>query len=332
MLKGLFIMDKNIVNQVYPDDVQNEIRTLVEITALPLSKQEVEEDKTILNDIDFIFSSWGGPTLDEDFLKHAPKLKALFYAAGSVKKIVTEDSWKAGIKIMNANVANAIPVAEYALSQILFSLKDGWQMTRKLRETKVYPEIPYINVVGAYKSTVGLISLSAVGRKTIELLQPFDLEVIAYDPFVSEEEAKELNVKLCSLEEVFQKSDVVSLHSPLLKETTGMITGELIVSMKDYATFINTARGAIVKEDEMVEILKRRTDLTAILDVTCPEPPPKTSMLYTLPNVVLTPHIAGSMGGEMGRMGAYMLEELKRYLDNKPLDWEITEEAFKHMA
>ncbi|MEG0498187.1 hydroxyacid dehydrogenase [Carnobacterium sp. CS13] len=325
-------MDKNIVNQVYPDDVQNEIRTLVEITALPLSKQEVEEDKTILNDIDFIFSSWGGPTLDEDFLKHAPKLKALFYAAGSVKKIVTEDSWKAGIKIMNANVANAIPVAEYALSQILFSLKDGWQMTRKLRETKVYPEIPYINVVGAYKSTVGLISLSAVGRKTIELLQPFDLEVIAYDPFVSEEEAKELNVKLCSLEEVFQKSDVVSLHSPLLKETTGMITGELIVSMKDYATFINTARGAIVKEDEMVEILKRRTDLTAILDVTCPEPPPKTSMLYTLPNVVLTPHIAGSMGGEMGRMGAYMLEELKRYLDNKPLDWEITEEAFKHMA
>ena len=332
MLKGLFIMDKNVINQVYPNDIKNDIKTLVEITAPPLSKQEIEEDKTILNDIDFIFSSWGGPTLNEDFLKHAPKLKALFFAAGSVKKIVTEDSWKAGIKIMNANVANAIPVAEYALSQILFSLKDGWQMTRKLRETRVYPEIPYMNVVGAYKSTIGLISLSAVGRKTNELLQPFDLEVIAYDPFVSEEEAKELNVKLCSLEEVFQKANVVSLHSPLLKETTGMITGELIASMKEHATFINTARGAIVKEDEMIEVLKRREDLTAILDVTYPEPALKTSMLYTLPNVVLTPHIAGSMGGEMGRMGAYMLEELKRYLDNESLKWEVTEEAFKHMA
>lgn len=332
MIKGIFIMDQKTINQVYPESIQNEIKELVEIIAPPLTKYEIEKKRDLLADVEIIFSGWGGPTLDKEFLKYTPKLKTLFYAAGSVKEIVTEDSWSAGIQIVNANVANAVPVAEYTLSQIIFSLKNGWQMTRNLRETRNYPKSPYENVVGGYKSTVGLISLSAIGRKTNELLQLFDLDVIAYDPFVSEKEAKELNVKLCSLAEVFKESDIVSLHSPLLEETKGMITGDLISSMKKNSTFINTARGAIVKEDEMIDILKIRKDLTAILDVTNPEPPLNTSMLYELSNVVLTPHIAGSMGGEMGRMGEYMLEELKRYLSGEPLKWEVTETAFKFMA
>lgn len=102
--------------------------------------------------------------------------------------------------------------------------------------------------------------------------------------------------------------------------------------MKPYASFINTARGAIVNEDEMIAVLQNREDITAILDVTYPEPPTPTSPLYTLENVVLTPHIAGSENAECGRMGAYMLAEFKNYLHGKPLQWEVTKEKFDFMA
>lgn len=205
-------------------------------------------------------------------------------------------------------------------------------MIRQVRKTREYPQWPYLTIRGSYKSKVGLISLSSVGRKTNEFLQNFDVEVLAYDPFVSEEAAKALNVKRVSLEEIFTESDVVSLHSPLLPETEGMIDGKLLSSMKERATFINTARGAIVKEEEMIEVLNNRPDLTAILDVTNPEPPVKDSPLFTMENVVLTPHIAGSLGNETGRLGEYMLHELKSYLKAEPLQYEITEGRFKTLA
>jgi len=149
---------------------------------------------------------------------------------------------------------------------------------------------------------------------------------------VTDEIAKDLNVQLCSLETLFEQCDVVSLHTPWLKETEGMITGKHIASMKPGATFINTSRGAIVNEPEMINVLKERPDLFAVLDVTYPEPPQPGSDLYTLPNVILTPHIAGSMNGECRRMGRYMVEELQRYLSGQPLQWQITKERAAIMA
>ena len=158
------------------------------------------------------------------------------------------------------------------------------------------------------------------------MLRAFDLRVIAYDPFVSPAEAAEVGVTLVSLEELFARSDVVSLHPPLLEETVGMVTGQHIAQMKRGATFINTARGEVVREDEMIEVLKRRPDLLAVLDVASEEPPHEDSPLYTLPNVVLTPHIAGSVGQECRRMGQCMVEELARYLAGQPLQWPVTRE------
>lgn len=145
-------------------------------------------------------------------------------------------------------------------------------------------------------------------------------------------EAAALNVKKVDLETLFKESEVVSLHTPLLPETTGMITGKHIQSMKPHTTFINTARGAIVKENDMIAVLKERTDLTAVLDVTHPEPPEKDFPLYEMENIILTPHIAGSLGSEVGRMGEYMLQELKQYLAAEPLKYQITKEKYQLMA
>ena len=209
-----------------------------------------------------------------------------------------------------------------ALATILFSLKHGWQLARMTKAGRCHPDRN--QVPGCYGSTVGLVSLGAIARKLLELLRPFDLNVLVYDPFLAEHDAAALDVELVSLEAIFQRSDVVSLHTPVFPETFGMITGQHIASMKPGATFINTARGELVREEEMIEVLSRRPDLQAVLDVTIKEPPKPDSPLYTLENVVLTPHIAGSAGNECRRMGRYMVDELQRYLDGQPLKYALT--------
>jgi phosphoglycerate dehydrogenase-like enzyme len=124
----------------------------------------------------------------------------------------------------------------------------------------------------------------------------------------------------------------VSLHTPWLPATENLITGELLASMKQDATFINTARGAVVNQEEMIRVLQERTDLYAVLDVVYPEPVEDGSPLTVLPNVVLTPHIAGSMDRECNRMGRFMVEELQRWLRGEPLQWQVTREKFQIMA
>lgn len=327
MLQGIFILDD--VDLIYGSTYE-EIKNYVHIYAPPQTRETIRENLPLLEKADVIFSGWGGPLLDEEFLSAAPNLKAIFYGAGTIKYMVTDEFWKRDIKITSAYAANAVPVVEYALSQILFSLKRGWHYVLQTKKMKRYGK--KTEVPGGYGSTVGLVSLGMIGKKMCEKLNQFDLHLIAYDPYVSQKEAEQLNVEKCSLEELFRRADVVSLHAPWLKETEGLITGQHFASMKENATFINTSRGAIVRENEMIEVLKKRSDLYAILDVTYPEPPVEGSPLYEMDNVILTPHIGGSMSKECQRMGAYMLEELKRYLNGEELKWEITEEKSKTMA
>ncbi|UOQ86923.1 hydroxyacid dehydrogenase [Gracilibacillus salinarum] len=331
MLKGLYIMNERSFDLVYPADVRNEIEEIVDIYAPPLTSQSLREDLSILQEAECLFTGWGAPELTRDLLEKAPNLKVIFYAAGSIKKIATDAFWKSDVKITTAAEANAIPVQEFTLSQVLFCLKNGWQYVKDIRINKAYPEKPY-SFSGAYNSTAGIISLSKIGRGVCELLKPFEINLLAYDPFVSEQEAELLGVSLCSLDDLFSKSDVVSLHAPLLEETRELIKREHFKLMKPNAAFINTARGAIVKEAEMIEVLQERKDITAVLDVTFPEPPPLNSVLYTMPNVVLTPHLAGSQGEECGRMGNYMLEELKKYVKGEKLQWQVNYQAFIKQA
>jgi phosphoglycerate dehydrogenase-like enzyme len=165
-----------------------------------------------------------------------------------------------------------------------------------------------------------------VGRLVCERLRAFDLRLLAYDPHVSAADAAELGTELCSLEDLFERSDVVSCHAPLVEGTRGLVTGAHLAAMKPGATFVNTARGAVVRESELVDVMSARPDLEAVLDVTDPEPPAPGSPLFTLPNVLLTPHIAGSLGRERRRLGRAMVEELRNYVNGRPLRWEVTRE------
>jgi phosphoglycerate dehydrogenase-like enzyme len=232
--------------------------------------------------------------------------------------------------VTTAYEANDIPVAEFTLAQILLSLKGYWQHVHWVKQTGGWWE--HLPSAGVYGSTVGLISLGMIGRMVAEHLKRFDVHVLAYDPFASMDTARQFNAELCALEEVFIRSDVVSLHTPWLPETERMITGKHFASMKKGASFINTARGAIVREDEMAAVLQERPDLYALLDVTYPEPPVPGSPLLQLPNVILSPHLAGADFAECKRNGQWMVDELKRYLNGKPLRFAVAREKAAIMA
>ena len=330
MLNGLYVLDPSSYDLIYGPAEREEIGRLVHILGPPETAASVLEHPAKLAEVDVILSGWGAPRMDAAFLAAAPRLQAVFYGAGSVRGVVSDAFWDRGIQICTAAAANAGPVAEYALAMILSSLKHGWQSAQRLRQQRNYAvprEFP-----GAFGTTVGLVSLGVIGRRVRELMRPFDLRVLAYDPYVSTAQAAELGVTLVDLDRLFSEADVISLHTPWLKETEGMVTGRHFGRMKPGATFINTARGAVVREAELVATLQARPDVYAVLDVTWPEPPVPESPLYTLPNVFLTPHIAGSMGAECRRMGRCMVEELQRHIAGQPLRWSVSREQLARMA
>jgi phosphoglycerate dehydrogenase-like enzyme len=218
---------------------------------------------------------------------------------------------------------NAISVAEYSLGVIILSLKHFWKYSCAMQRE---PQYRYRDdkMPGGYRSTVGLIGLGEIGKHVARLLHHLDILVLAHDPYCHEKEAAELGVKLVSFNDIFSRSDVVSLHIPLLAETKGIVRGEHFSLMRDGASFINTSRGAIVHEVEMIEVLKKRSDITAVLDVTWPEPPETGSALFNLHNVILTPHLAGAVGRECRRLGDGILSELYRHLSGQKLMYAVT--------
>jgi phosphoglycerate dehydrogenase-like enzyme len=329
-LKGLFILSP-AVEAIYSPEAQREIAEHVDIYAPKQTRQSIKENPGLLEQVEVIFSSWGAPVLDPEFLVAAPKLRALFYGAGATGGMVHPQAFERGIVITSAAAMNGIPVAEYTVASIIFSLKQAFRFAREIKAAGAYPRGKHA-VAGAYGSVVGLVSLGAIGRAVCERLQMMDVSIIAYDPFISPEEAKALKIELVSLEDVFIRADVVSIHTPWLPETERLIRGSHIAAMKEGTSLINTARGAVIAEDEMIPVLTERQDLTALLDVTYPEPPVPDSPLYTLPNVFLTPHIAGSMDGECLRMGKEMVAEFGRWLRGEPLLWQVRPEASEHTS
>jgi phosphoglycerate dehydrogenase-like enzyme len=281
-------------------------------------------------ELELLFTGWGAPRLDAPFLDAHPKLEAVFHAAGSVRDMATEDFWKRGIRLSSAWRINARPVAEFSFAQIILALKHALPRMRRMRDERRKPsDFPS---PGAYGATVGLVGLGAIGRLTAGLLRSLDVRLLAMDPAASERLALECGVQIVDIEALFAESDVVSLHAPAIASTRHMIHAGLLASMKPGATLLNTARGSLVDEAALIRTLQQRPDLTAVLDVTEPDPPDAASPLYELPNVFLTPHIGGSVGHECWRMGEVMLEEALRYLEGSELRHSLDRQAAEAMT
>lgn len=328
--RALYCLDHENLPRIYGPAQRVALAERLDFVAEPRSAEELRGDFSVLKDVELLVTGWGAPAIDAELLAAAPELAAVFYGAGSIKKVMTDAAWDRGVRVTTAYAMNAVPVAEFSVSQIVFCLKWGYQHLWEMKRSRVNTRLA--GIPGAFGSTVGLVSLGMIGRLVCERLKAFDVDVIAFDPFCSAADAASLGVTLVSLKEVFCASHVVSVHAPWLPETENMITGELVASMRDHASLINTSRGAVIDEPAMTDVLRRRPDLAAVLDVTYPEPPEPDSPLWTLDNVALLPHLAGSTDGETARLGQCMVDELDLYLAGKPLKWEVDRERFKTMA
>ncbi|MFE5295938.1 hydroxyacid dehydrogenase [Streptomyces sp. NPDC056632] len=278
------------------------------------------EAAAALAEAELLLTCWGATPLTPEVLDRAPRLRAVVHAAGSVKHHITDACWARGIQVTSAAAANALPVAEYTLAAILLAGK------RVLRSARQYAELRTDQAWiaesaswGNYRRTVGIVGASRIGRRVLDLLRPFDLQVLLHDPYVT---AAPPGVELVGLDELCARSTIVSVHAPQLPATYRMIGASQLAAMPDGATLINTARGSLVDEGALLPHL-RSGRLHAVLDVTDPELPTPDSPLYELPNVLLTPHVAGSLGNELHRMADQALEEVARYARGEPFAEEV---------
>ncbi|MEX2972912.1 hydroxyacid dehydrogenase [Streptomyces sp. C184] len=271
-----------------------------------------------LADAEVLLTCWGAPPLTGAVLAAAPRLRAVIHAAGSVRHHLTDACWERGIAVSSAAAANALPVAEYTLAAILFANKRVLHSAHRYRGLRA-PHDWQDELAGAgnHHRTVGVLGASRIGRRVIELLRPFDLRVLLYDPYVDAAEAARLGVTPVPLDDLCAGSDLVTVHAPELPATHHLLGAPELALMPDGATLINTARGSLVDPAALLpELLSGR--LHAVLDVTEPELPPPDSPLWDLPNVLLTPHIAGSLGGELHRMADRALDEVARFAAGLP--------------
>jgi phosphoglycerate dehydrogenase-like enzyme len=279
-----------------------------------------------------LVTGWGCPPLDEDALAAAPRLETVVHAAGSVKGHLGPAVFARGIQVSSAAAANAIPVAEYTLAVILLANKGVPALAREYRSRRGDLGLLRRDLdVGNHGRTVGVVGASRVGERVLTLLRPFGLRALLADPYASRERAAALGATPVPLDELCARSDVVTLHAPATPETRHMIDARRLRLMRDGATLVNTARGALVDQDALVAELATGR-LSAVLDVTDPEITPAGSPLWDLPNVVLTPHVAGALGNELPRLGEVAMDEVRRALAGEPLRFRVDPAALAFTA
>lgn len=333
-MRAIFLCEKtNKIFSVYDQKIVSELSSLIGIEAKVYSKADVLCDTSGFCDVELIFSTWGMPIFTEDEIKKIfPSLKCVFYGAGTVQSFA-RPFLSCGVKVFSAWAANAVPVAEMTVSQIILANK-GYFLTSRVfhKNGRACARQAFAKCRGNYGETVGIIGAGMIGKLVIRMLGNYNLRVLVFDPFLPDEKAESLGVIKCDLPTLFERSFVVSNHLADNAQTVGILNYDLFSRMRENAVFINTGRGAQVVENDLVRVLCERADLTALLDVTSPEPPTDNHPFYTLPNCILTPHIAGSAGDEVARMGRYMLDECKAYLSGASTKYEVTEKMLKTMA
>ena len=333
MMKAIFITTiKRHYETVYTSEIKSYLEKDLDFVEPLFDLAELDSRKDELNGVEVIFSTWGMPSLSkEQIAKYFSKVKALFYGAGTVQSFA-RPFLQSGVEIFSAWAANAVPVAEFTVAQIILANKGYFKTFHRYTNETWENKDKKNDIIGNYGSTVGLVGIGMIGSLVAKMLKAYNFRVLAYDPFLPQERADELEIKLCSLEELFSESAVISNHLANNAQTVGMLNGKLFDLMKPNASFINTGRGAQVVEKDLIKALKDDPSRTALLDVTMPEPPEKDSELYKLPNVFLSPHIAGSLGNEVARMGEYMAQEYTRWIKGEKCLWQVTEKMLETMA
>lgn len=329
-----FAMAADQTRFVFEDALRERLSLSCEIVSTTLLEEFTSPGaRAILQNIDILVTGWGCPFISREVLASAPKLRLIAHAAGTVKFMLDPAVYEAGITVTHAADANAVPVAEFTLAAIIlankrvFEFRDLYRTDPSRQTSHALTDLP----VGNFRRTIGLVGASRIGRRVASLLQPLDYTLFLYDPFVRADDPLTQHVELVDLDRLMASSDVVSLHAPSLTSTRAMIGATQLKLMRDGATLINTARGALVDEAALIAELETGR-ISAVIDVTEPEIPPADSALFRLLNVFLTPHIAGAVGTERLRLGQLIVEEIERFVSGAPLLHAIEPALLERLA
>ncbi|WP_458112685.1 hydroxyacid dehydrogenase [Arthrobacter sp. R1-13] len=326
--KALLLMNRGTLDDQFDASRMNRLAQLVQLED-PAWTESLDEAglSARLAEVEILITSWGVPRLDAARLDSMPLLRAVFHCAGTVRSFVSDELWDRGILVTNGADANAIPVAEFTFASIVLAGKKAQVLANDARIGR--DDWSYASArgeLGNIGRTIGIVGFSRIGRRVVKLVQQLqDVTCLVADPYADPAAVAAAGGKLVGLDQLLGQSDIVSIHAPALPQTRHMIGALQLALLRDNATLINTARGSLV-DTAALEAACSDGRIHAILDVTEPEPLPAGSVLYDLPNVVLTPHIAGSLGTETRRMSDTALDELERYLAGKDLLAEVSAE------
>ncbi|MFF2329497.1 MULTISPECIES: hydroxyacid dehydrogenase [unclassified Streptomyces] len=319
---ALLCLHTRHVPDLFPPDVLERLASSVDLPVDPPLVAERFDDPAVreaLARAEVLITGWGCPPVDASVLAAAPALRAVVHSAGSVKSLITDACWDRGIAVSSGADVNGVPVAEYTLAAVLFAGKGVFTARERLRrERGALSPYDLGTRLGNYRRRVGVIGASRIGRRVIELLRPFDLEVWLSDPYADETAVRALGARPAGLDELLAGCDVVSLHAPSTAETYHLLDRRRLGLLPDGAVLINTARGALVDTVALTdEVATGR--ISAVLDVTDPEPLRPDSPLLDLPGAFLTPHLAGSLGNELARLGNAAVDEVERLVSGRAL-------------
>jgi phosphoglycerate dehydrogenase-like enzyme len=284
-----------------------------------------------------LITGWGTPALVDllkDWAPDTSPLRLIAHSAGTIKYMLPKTALERGLTVVHANESLAEAVAEFTIGAILGMRRQIPLLAERYRAGK--PALPYTTMRELPGSVIGIIGASAIGKRVMELLRPWKVRILLYDPYCTRETAAAYNAERVDLLTLFRESDIVSLHAPITPETTGLLRAEHFAAMKDGALFINTARGILVDHAALLNELQARPvekRIWALLDVTDPiEPLPRDSAFFALENCVLVPHQAGNSIEARRRQGRYTAEDVLHYLKGEPLKFRVRPERWDVIA
>src|SRR5271154_1403357 len=247
-----------------------------------------------------------------ELLDKAPRLRAVGRAGVGVDNIDLDAATTRGVLVMSTPGGNAISVAEHTLALLLALARQVPRLDKAMHEGKWEKSSAAGTEVRG--KTLGLIGLGRIGSEVAIRADAFDMRVLGYDPYISEAAAREVQVELVPLDKLLAESDFISLHTALSPATQNLINAETLAKMKKGARIINAARGELIDEAALAVALKSGQLAGAALDVFVQEPPPKASPLLAMPNVIATPHVAGSTVEAQEEVGTQVAVQIKDYL------------------
>jgi phosphoglycerate dehydrogenase-like enzyme len=329
---ALLAMQPWALPTLFPPDLLARLRGLVRLGPGPaLTSFGTAEAGAALRDVEVLVTGWGCPRVDAGVLAAAPRLRAIVHAAGSVKRHVDPVVFDRGVAVCSAAQANAVPVAEYTVAAIVFAAKRALIRAHWYARDRAGGDWRSGADTGLYGRTVGVVGASRIGRLVLDRLGAFQVRSLVADPYLTAAEAALLGAELVDTDELCRRSDLVTIHAPELPETRHLLDARRLALLPDGATVVNTARGGLVDTAALTEhCAKGRLD--AVLDVTEPEPLPPDHPLLRLPNVLVTPHLAGSQGSELRRLGDFVVGEVARLVRGEPLWGSIRADELHRIA